>query len=62
MTYLYGEELFVAEEARRRSLFIRYVPALRVFDTRHAATARLGGERRRRFMKESVDYILRHYY
>ena len=60
--FLYGEELFIAEEARRKSELTRYVPHLRVFDMRHASTAGLGSERRRRLMKESVDYILQCYY
>jgi len=60
--FLYGEELFIAEEARRHAEVVRYIPAIRVFDSRHASTAGLGSARRRRLMKESIDFILRRYY
>ncbi len=59
--FLFGEELFVAEEALRAGKRIVYLPSIQVFDSRHASTANLGSGRRRRLMKESVDYILKRY-
>jgi len=60
--FLYGEEIFIAEEARRRAERIAYVPCLKTFDTRHASTGALSTESRRKLMKASVDFILARYY
>jgi len=60
--FLFGEELFVAEEARRQKEATIYVPEMRVNDTRHASTAALGSDRRRRLMFSSIEFILCNYY
>jgi GT2 family glycosyltransferase len=60
--FLYCEELFVAEEARRRNESIHYVPSIRVFDSPHASTGKLTLDRNRRLLLESLDFILGHYY
>jgi GT2 family glycosyltransferase len=60
--FLYGEELFVAEEGRKASEVTVYNPAIRVLDGRHASTHSLGFATRRHLFKESVDFILKRYY
>jgi GT2 family glycosyltransferase len=60
--FLFGEELFVAEEARLAGVEIWYEPDLRVTDIRHASVSLLASERRRRSYHESVTHILRQYY
>jgi hypothetical protein len=60
--FLFGEELFVAEEARRRQVAIAYEPALRVDDMRSQSVSRLPGEFFRRLMLGSVQFILDTYY
>jgi GT2 family glycosyltransferase len=60
--FLFGEELFVAEEARRRRVPVTYRPQLRVTDERHASIRLLGAATRRRLMLESIRYILETYY
>ena len=60
--FLFGEELFVAEEARLRGVRVVYTPRLRVQDTRHASVASLGRDRIRTYLLESVSWILQSYY
>lgn len=60
--FLFGEELFVAEEAAAKGVVVRFVPQLRVMDTRHASISLLGLSRRRRYYLDSVVYILEQYY
>lgn len=60
--FLFGEELFVGEEARMRDLKIMYNPKLIVNDIRHASISEIGMERRRTYMRKSVEYILAKYY
>jgi GT2 family glycosyltransferase len=60
--FLFGEELFVAEEARRQQQVTLYAPALRVYDSRHASTATLGSDRHRRLLRSSIEFILCRYY
>ncbi|MSR21387.1 MAG: hypothetical protein EXR91_10520 [Gemmatimonadetes bacterium] len=60
--FLFCEELFVAEEARRRGVRVVYNPCLRVSDVRHASISRLPSRAIRAYMHESVCYILTQYY
>lgn len=60
--FLFGEELFVAEEARARGVSIRYSPELRLHDVRHATLGSLGPVRFRRLVHDSLDFILRRYF
>jgi len=60
--FLFGEELFIAEEALQAGKTIIYSPQLRVLDSRHTSTGILSTSRRRVMMKDSVDFILRKYH
>lgn len=60
--FLFGEELFIAEEALLSKKTIIYCPQLRVLDSCHASTGLLSISRRRAMMKESIDFILRKYH
>lgn len=60
--FLFGEELFVAEEARRCGITVRYCPELIVSDQRSQSIAQLPSESFRQFMLSSVGYILQQYY
>lgn len=60
--FLYGEELFVAEEARIAGVPVVYEPSLRVRNVRHAALGKLHTDDKRRLAKESVTFILERYY
>ena len=60
--FLYGEELFVAEEARKSGVSVVYEPSLRVRDVRHVSISQLPGEFRRSLALKSVTFILNRYY
>lgn len=60
--FLYGEELFVAEEARIAGVPVVYEPSLRVRNVRHAALGKLPTDYMRRLALESVTFILDRYY
>lgn len=60
--FLFGEELFVAEEAAKSKVSIVYEPSVRVMDTRHASISLLNFSARRRYYHRSVVYVLKNYY
>lgn len=60
--FLFGEELFVAEEARLAGVPVVYVPSLRVRDARHASISQLAPEFKRSLLWKSVTFILERYY
>ena len=60
--FLFGEELFIAEEAARRQVSIFYHPTLRVDDLRSQSVGKIPSDRHRRLMLESVEFILSEYY
>jgi hypothetical protein len=60
--FLFGEELFVAEEARIAGVSVVYEPSLRVRDVRHASVSQLANEMRRTLLLKSMTFILNQYY
>jgi len=60
--FLFGEELFIAEEARLQNVPILYEPQLRVFDTRHASIRLLKTRIRRGLVHKSIQFIINSYY
>jgi len=56
--FLFGEEIFVAETARRLGLAVVHYPRCRVLDEEHASTGILRSRRIVRLMSESTDYLL----
>lgn len=60
--FLFGEELFVAEEARLAGVRVMYEPSLRVRDVRHASIGQFSNEFRRSLMWKSVTFIFDRYY
>ena len=60
--FLYGEEIFVAEECRRRGLKIRYEPALRVDDFDHGATSMQAAGFKAAEHAKSLRYLLSTYF
>lgn len=60
--FLFGEELFVAEEARLAGVPVVYVPSLRVRDVRHASISQFAPEFKRSLHWKSVTFILERYY
>jgi len=60
--FLFGEELFIAEEARIARVSVVYEPSLRVRDVRHASISQLPDDFRRSLSLKSVKFILNQYY
>jgi GT2 family glycosyltransferase len=60
--FLFGEELFVAEEARLAGVPVVYEPALRIHDVRHASVGLLPKEFLRVLCYKSVTFLLNRYY
>jgi GT2 family glycosyltransferase len=60
--FLFGEELFVAEEAAQRGVPITYRPALRVRGLRSQSVRQLPSDFFRRLMLQSVEFILSKYH
>ncbi|MNZ11427.1 hypothetical protein D3C78_282910 [compost metagenome] len=60
--FLFGEEVFVAEQLRTHNLHIEHLPQLRIFDKEHASTSKVKfgficGEH-----KKSYDYLYERFY
>lgn len=60
--FLFGEELYFAEEIRKLNMKVLYVPALRVIDNEHVSTSTLKKNTYFRYNQESIKYILDNYY
>jgi len=60
--FLYGEEFFVAETARRLRLAVRVEPALRVKHFEHSSTGLLVPAAMARHMHHSLSFILSEYF
>jgi GT2 family glycosyltransferase len=59
---LFGEEIFIAEEAKKNNVDVIYKPEIKVSDVRHASIKFLSSNFKRRLYLESINYILRYYY
>lgn len=61
-SFLYYEELFVAETSARRKLKIEFDPALRVIHAEHTTTGRLPSARMMDYVRDSLAFVLREYF
>lgn len=55
--FLFGEEIFFAEIARRNGMTVRYVPSIGINDIGKVSTGRIGNSRKLKMQKESNDYL-----
>ena len=62
ISFLFGEEIFVAESAKKSGLKVQYEPQLRVSDYEHASTGFFYSRKIAGFMKQSTIDILATYY
>ena len=62
ISFLFGEEIFVAETARSLKLQTVYEPRLRVSDAEHASTGFFYSRKVAAYMKQSTLDIIEHYY
>lgn len=60
--FLFGEELFVAETARRLGLRVCYLPALRLRHVEHTSTGWWRSRRLWRYQKRSINYCFERFF
>lgn len=61
-SFMYGEEIHLAEQCRRAGLTVRLEPGLRAVHHEHASTGKQSRGRRRRWKQCSNDFLLREYF
>jgi len=55
-TFLYGEEIFVAETARSLGLAVRYNPSLKLVHREHTTTKQVGSDTLFKFRRDAAKY------
>lgn len=60
--FLFGEELYIAEQCREKELEIVYVPRIRFLNFEHASTSKLTSTFVIKKNMEAMDFILKNYY
>jgi hypothetical protein len=60
--FLFGEEIYVAEEAMRAGVDIVFVPELHVRHSRHASMSSLPRASQRKYLLESLTFLLNRYH
>jgi hypothetical protein len=61
-SFLFGEEIYVAETARSFGLRVMYEPRLRVAHHEHGAVGKIASRRIARCVSQSYDYLVRAYF
>lgn len=54
--FLFGEEFFVAEEARRLGLNVRYDPQIRIVHHEHSITGEIASRQKIKYIREAQQY------
>jgi len=60
--FLFGEEIFIAEEAKKSDTLIFYKPKIKVYDVRHASISLLTNKIKRDLYYKSINFLLKEYY
>lgn len=60
--FLFGEELFVAEQCIKANVDILYVPSIRFLNYEHASTSLLSSNTVRKRNYEAISYLLKEFY
>lgn len=60
--FLFGEEIYLAEEIQRQNLTVHYDPSLCVNDMEHASTGQMLRKSYCKYNYDALTYILRKYY
>ncbi|MFH1139868.1 MAG: hypothetical protein V1816_27635 [Pseudomonadota bacterium] len=60
--FLFGEEIFVAEEIRKISLLISYTPNIKVYDKEHASTSSVKRKLLLLEQVKSLNYLIQKYF
>lgn len=60
--FLFGEEIFIAEELRNRKLKVLYCPQIKIYDSEHVSTKTLKSKDYYRYNYEAIKMLLRRYF
>jgi GT2 family glycosyltransferase len=60
--FLFGEEIYLAEQCLNHHLKVAYVPTIVVSDNEHASTDKMGSRFYNCCNMEAIDYVIRTYY
>ena len=60
--FLFGEELFLAEQVRLAGKKVRYIPTLVIEDNEHVSTSTIKKKSYFKYNQDSIKYILDTYY
>jgi GT2 family glycosyltransferase len=60
--FLYGEEIYIAEQARRLGLKVMFLPSVKVLHCEHASTGRERVAERASWARQSVGYLCENYF
>lgn len=60
--FLFCEEIYLAEQCQKAGLRVTYVPDIKVTDTEHASTGKMGHHFYCRCNYEAMQYIIREFY
>ncbi len=61
-SFLYGEELFIAEECRRMNIKVLFEPSLRLEHREHTTTGNYKNSKHMKWLHQSLRYIRDEYY
>lgn len=61
-SFLYGEEIFIAEIARQYSMQVIYDPNLKIVHHEHSTTGTFKKQSHIRFMKKSIEWLSKTFY
>jgi hypothetical protein len=59
--FLFGEEIYVAEEAEKYNLKVIYYPSLLVYDSEHVSTSAIKLKNYRDLNRKALSYLLQNY-
>ncbi len=57
--FLYGEEVYIAEQCRRKEITIHYEPALEIYHKEHATTGWLKSRAMARYQARAAEWVYR---
>lgn len=60
--FLFGEEIYLAENLKRKFLKINYEPSIKVYDSDHVNTRKMKSKAYYRYNYEAIDMLLREYF
>ncbi len=59
--FLFGEEIYIAEEAAKYNLKVIYYPNLLVYDSEHVSTSAMNSKNYRALNRNALSYLLQNY-